>query len=296
MTLRVNGTVIPEAAIQYELDRLVKFYSAHMSAEEIRGQMDSLRKRAREQAIGSKLLIEEASRLDLLVSPADVRQALDTMVENAGGEEAFEELLARQGIAMDVLRMNIVQGRKVDMLIEQITAGVEDPGEAEIRAHFEAHQEEYRKPEKARASHILVTPASGKAADHNVAKSLLLELRKRIDEGADFGDLAAAHSACPSGQRAGGSLGWFTPGMMVPEFDRVVFGLAEGEISDIVQTQFGYHLIMRTGAEPGEPAEFDDMREQIRDFLRHVRRGEVIAAHVQELKEKSAIEDDGKPA
>lgn len=67
-------------------------------------------------------------------------------------------------------------------------------------------------------------------------------LKQQIADGADFADMAAAHSSCPSGQR-GGDLGSFSPGMMVPEFDTVVFNEAVGEVHGPVQTQFGYHLI-----------------------------------------------------
>lgn len=70
-----------------------------------------------------------------------------------------------------------------------------------------------------------------------------IDLKQQIDSGADFADLAKAHSKCPSG-RSGGSLGEFSRGDMVPEFDRVVFGpLPIGQVSDPVQTQFGYHLL-----------------------------------------------------
>ena len=68
------------------------------------------------------------------------------------------------------------------------------------------------------------------------------ELKQQIADGADFADMAAAHSQCPSGKQ-GGDLGSFAPGMMVPEFDTVVFNEAVGEVHGPVKTQFGYHLI-----------------------------------------------------
>ena len=84
---------------------------------------------------------------------------------------------------------------------------------------------------KARARHILVD--SAERAE---------ELKQQIDSGADFGQLAAEHSECPSGS-SGGDLGEFEQGQMVPEFDAVVFQEAIGEIHGPIQTQFGYHLI-----------------------------------------------------
>ena len=84
---------------------------------------------------------------------------------------------------------------------------------------------------KANARHILV---SSEAECNN--------LKQQIIDGADFADMAAAHSKCPSGQQ-GGDLGSFSPGQMVPEFDTVVFNEAVGEVHGPVKTQFGYHLI-----------------------------------------------------
>jgi peptidyl-prolyl cis-trans isomerase C len=82
------------------------------------------------------------------------------------------------------------------------------------------------------ASHILVS-----------TEEQALDLKKQISEGADFAQLAKAHSACPSG-KSGGSLGQFSQGQMVPEFDAVIFSdLPLGEVSEPVKTQFGYHLI-----------------------------------------------------
>ena len=88
---------------------------------------------------------------------------------------------------------------------------------------------------KVKASHILVKK-------HSEAKRILDELHG----GADFAELARKHSECPSGKK-GGSLGFFTHGQMVKEFERAAFSLKKGELSDIVKTQFGYHIIKRTG-------------------------------------------------
>ena len=85
---------------------------------------------------------------------------------------------------------------------------------------------------KANARHILVT-----------TRGQCNALKEKIDGGADFGEIAAAHSKCPSGKSSGGGLGTFSPGQMVPEFDQVVFNEPVGVVHGPVKTQFGYHLI-----------------------------------------------------
>lgn len=291
MTLYVNGAPIPEEAIQYELDRLVRFYSEHMSASEIRSQMDALKRHAKEQAVGARLLVVEAARLDIQVPGDDVRERLDQMIENAGGRPAFDEILRQQGMTEEAVLQGIEQGRKVDLLVDRITEGTPDPTEDEIRAHFEEHGEEYSRPERVQAQHVLLRPMSDSEEDRNTAKARLLEIRRKVEEGADFAEQAAAHSDCPSGKTAGGALGWLAPGTTVPEFDKVLFSLGIGDLSDVVETELGFHLIRKIAKEDGGPAEYDEVHEKIRDFLRHARRGEAISAYVRELRDKAVIEE-----
>ena len=103
-----------------------------------------------------------------------------------------------------------------------------------------------------RASHILLmykgSMRSSATRSQDEALALINDLKAQMANGADFADLAGKFSDCPSG-RDGGDLGSFGPGQMVPAFDQAAFGLQEGELSDVVETPFGYHLILRTAAE-----------------------------------------------
>ena len=289
--IRVNGDIIPDAAIQFELRRLVRFYAAHMSSEEVRDQMPLLHEKARDQAIGAKLLLTEAERLDLPVTDEDIARRLRGLIDEAGGEEELGRKLMAQGATIDALKASLARGCRVDKLIEKATQGAPEPTEAEIEQHFEEHAAEYRRPDRAQARHILIQADPNDEAAKATARSRLEEIRERIVEGGDFGEQAAAHSECPSGRRHGGSLGWFSRGAMVREFDDAVFSMEVGALSRVVESPLGFHLIEKLGEEPGGPASLDDARENIRDFLRHARRGEALTAFVEELKEKATIED-----
>lgn len=296
MTVKVNGQVIPEEAIQFELSRLITFYSEHIPEEQIRAQLPTLRKRAVDQAIGAKLLIEEAVRLDIQVTDDEVDESVEALKKQFGGEEGFQKAIQSQNTSESELRASMRRGKRVDKLVERITEGISDPTEEEMQAHFEGHKSEYTKPRQARAQHILVKPAGKSDDDKSAAQEKILAIRERLEKGADFGKEAEAHSECPSGKQAGGSLGWFSPGMMVKAFDDVVFSLSIGDLSDVVETDFGYHLIQKTGEGEEAEADYMEVREKVRDFLRHSARGESISAHVNELREKAEIEmtEDGE--
>jgi len=104
--------------------------------------------------------------------------------------------------------------------------------------------------DQVRASHILLMYAGSARSTATRSKDEALQeindLKTAVQGGADFGELARERSDCPSGQE-GGDLGWFSPGMMVPEFDDAAFALGVGDSSEVVETAFGYHLIQRTG-------------------------------------------------
>jgi len=292
MTLSVNGQTIPPEAIEYELGRLVRFYAEHMSEAQIRSQLPALQKKAREQAVGAKLLLDEAARLDIRVPDDDVAEKLAEVVASTGGPAEFQRVLKAQNMTEAMVRDGIAQGRKVDLLIERQAQGISDPTEAQMHEHFASHTDEYSKPERAAASHILVAAEAGDAAKRAAAKVKIAELRKQIEKGGDFAALAAEHSDCPSGEKSGGSLGWFSRGMMVPEFDAAVFSMEVGALSEIIETSFGFHIIRKTDKEDGGPVEYDEVREKVRDFLRHVARGQAVSAYVADLRAKAVIVDN----
>lgn len=287
-TITVNGEQITPETVTYELSRIVQFYAQHMPEDQVRAQLPALREQAIKQAIGDKLLFDEAEKLDIKVPEEDIDRSIFNMAKQCGGMEKLRAQLKKQNLTEKTFREQIRRGRRVDILVQQICSQTPEPSEEELQQHFEDHKEEYTKQERVLCQHILVTPKDDSEAAHQDAKNKLSEIRARVIAGADFGDEATAHSDCPSGKN-GGSLGWFSHGMMVPEFDKAAFELKVGDVSDIIKTQFGYHLIYKTDHEAPQEASFDEAHDNIRDFLRHAKRGETLAAHVNELRDKAEI-------
>lgn len=295
MTLRVNGKAIPEQAVLSELKRLMEFYGRHMTRDELGRNAAELYRRAREHAVGTQLLIEEVARRHIEVPDADVDRSLAGLVGKIGGEAKLDEALAQQGLTRDQFRASIRMGRQLDALVARITSGVPEVSEQEALQYYEEHPDRYVTPERAEVRHILIRPATDAEADKATARSRLLALRQQVLEGEDFADLAAAHSECPSGKEAGGSLGWIVRGTTVPEFDKAVFDeLEAGELSEPVETALGLHLIEKQEAADVEPASFDEVKERIRELMLHERRGQALSAYVEKLRAQAAIEDESE--
>ena len=284
-TAVVNGQEISAEAVNFELDRLVRFYMGHgMTMAEIRQNLPKLEAKALEQAIGAKLLLDQSARLDIPVTEKDIDAEVARVVQQVGGEENYKKALAAQGISEADFRKELEKGARVNMLVNQACAHVADPTEDEVTAFYEAHKQEYVEPHQVLCQHILVKGSNDAALDK------IKEIRERIvNDKADFAEEAKKHSDCPSGAQ-GGSLGWFGRGMMVPEFDKAAFEMKKGEVSGIVTTEFGYHIIYKADEKGGGQQTIVDVHDQIKDLLRHEARGKAMDAYVADLREKATIE------
>ena len=281
----VNGVEISGEAVQFELDRLVRFYMGHgMTMDEIKQNLPKLEEKALDQAVGAKLLLDRAQELDVPVTAADIDAEVAKVVMQVGGEENFKKALEAQGITEVAFRKELEKGAKVNKLVEQACAGVPDPTEDEVAKFFEAHKAEFVTPPQVLCQHILVKGSDDAALDKIKA------IRERIVSGkSDFAAEAKEHSDCPSGAE-GGSLGWFGRGMMVPEFDKVAFEMKKGEVSGVISTQFGYHIIYKADEKGGGEQTLVDVHDQIKDLLRHEARGRAMDSFVAELKANAKIE------
>ena len=133
--------------------------------------------------------------------------------------------------------------------------------EAELQSQYERFVEEYAGEEARDADHILVTISDER--DESDALSRILDLMKKIDGGEDFADVAREFSEDPGSAEQGGNLGFVEKGVMVPEFEDALFALAEGQISEPVRTDFGYHLIKLNKIEGTEAPAFESVRKQL---------------------------------
>ena len=196
--LKVNGEIIPPQAIEFELARLLQFYSEHMSEVEVRKQINVLKDRAKQQAIGAKLLIDEAVKLDLQVSQDDIQKKNNEMIKSAGGHTEFDAMLKKQNLTQEMVREGIGRSRKVDLMVDTLVGGISDPTEEDIQNHFQMHSQEYMKPARASAQHILIKVDNKIKNSKALAKARLEAIKRYIKNGANFADKAAMNSDCSS--------------------------------------------------------------------------------------------------
>ncbi|MDD5698820.1 MAG: peptidylprolyl isomerase [Victivallaceae bacterium] len=165
--------------------------------------------------------------------------------------------------------------------------------DADAKAYYDAHPNAFKQPgdskDAMRASHILImvkkdADAQTQAAAKAKAEKLLAMLKQ---DPSRFGELAEKESGCPSGKAGKGSLGAFEKGQMVPEFENAVINLKPGELSGIVKTQFGYHIIRRDALEGAKTKTFAEVKDQLKEFLKQKKNQEALLAFVKQITEKA---------
>lgn len=171
--------------------------------------------------------------------------------------------------AQNLKRFEVAEQAKVEYVLlslEGLLAQVK-PSDGEVTAWYESHQDRYQQAEERRASHILIL-ASGEV-DREKARAKAEDVLKEVQKSpAKFAELARQHSQDPGSAEKGGDLGFFGRGMMVKPFEDSVFGLRENELSSLVQSEFGYHIIKLTAIKPGKLRSLADARPEIEEELR----------------------------
>lgn len=241
--------------------------------------------------IGYHLLRQESAARKLAVSAGDIESRLKQIKDQVGDEAQFQKLLAERKTSLDGLRENLRNQLMVDKLIEtQINPGISVQASA-VAAFYKENPDQFVQPETLRASHILIRlPEQPDEASKAKARARAEELLAKVKGGADFAKLAQENSEDPGSAPNGGQLPPFARGQMIPEFEQAAFELQPGQVSGVVETAFGFHVVkLHERVEP-VLVPLDKVSDQIQAFLENQQRQEKVSNLIVELKAKGKIE------
>jgi len=248
-----------------------------------------LRQQVLEGAIVRRLLDGEMKEAKIVVTDEDVINWIETRASAQRPPlslEDFKKKMEGYGQSFDEMKEQIRKGLVYQKFMETQWADKINVTEEDANDYYSKNEKEY---EQVRASHILIKPdISDPNTDPNearaTAKAELQDLLKQIKDGADFAELAKAHSDDDSAA-GGGDLDFFKRPEMEPPFAKVAFELEVGQISDIVETKFGYHIIKVTDRKDS----FQHFKDEIINLLTQKKQGEFARGYVESLKAKANI-------
>jgi peptidyl-prolyl cis-trans isomerase C len=283
---RVNGEVIDKA----ELQKAIESVEGQNGGPVPPDQRDRIYRGVLDQIIGYKLLVQETKARNLTVPDTEIEARIAQIRSQFPSEEAFKQTLEQQKVTVDQIRADARSEMLVTKMLESEVESKVAITPAQVTDFYQKNPTNFQQGERLRASHILISvPQGANDAAKQAARTKAEAILKEIRAGKDFAALAKQNSQDASAQN-GGDLNYFEKGQMVAPFEAAAFALKTGEVSDVVESQFGFHIIKLTDRQPARTVPLDEVKAQIQQYLENQARQEATQAFVEGLKAKGKVE------
>jgi len=284
----VNGQNITAGALQREIQGITARVEAQ-GKKLSEAEQNSLKEATLEKLVKLELLGQESKKANIVAGKADIDKEIDGFRKGFPDSKAFTKALSDAGVTEAELRKQIGKNIAIQKFIDSRFKSKAQVSEQEAKAFYNGNQDKFSQPELAHARHILIASKATESKEERERKrAKLVQIKKQIKGGADFAELAKQSSDCPSKER-GGDLGFFPKGQMVKPFEQAVFKLNPGEVSDVVETEFGFHLIRLEEKRAAKTVSFDDAKANIVAYLTQEKVTAGIEAFLAEVKSKATI-------
>jgi len=303
IAVTINGVDILESEIEKHVKpqiEMIAKQSAQLPPTFAEQYAKQLREQFIEQTIRRNLLDEKVKQANIVITDELV---MSTIQEIAAGQkeplsvEEFKQKLEEYGQSFDNVKEEVRNGLARNQFMEAQWAGKINVTEEDAQKYYQENSKQFETPEQVRASHILIKPELidpnvDPNADPNEAKAKARtkteDLLKQLKDGADFAELAKSQSVCPSAPQ-GGDLGFFPRGETNPAFENVAFELEIGQISEVVETEYGYHIIKVTEHKDASTTSFEQAKDDIIKQLTQTKQSEIAEEYIESLKAGAKI-------
>jgi peptidyl-prolyl cis-trans isomerase C len=285
----VLAHVNSENVTKADFDRLLKNIELNNGGPVPAERRDEIYRRVLEELVNYTLLKQEAKARNFTVTDAEVETQLESIRKSAGTEENFKKALADRKMTLERLKSDARVEMSIAKMMNAQVTGTEAT-DADVRDFYDKNPDRFKRAETVRASHILlrIDPAADDATKKQ-ARAKIDALLKRAKSGEDFAALAKQNSQDSSAEQ-GGDLGFFPKEKMVPAFADVAFALKTGDISDVVTTQFGVHIIKVTDRKPAGTVPLEEVSPQVKQYLTEQKKQQQAQAFIEQVRQKAKIE------
>ncbi len=283
--LKVNDDLVYAA----EISMVMQNIAGQMGGRDKVQDQQELVQMATQRVVEQKLLSQEASRNGIQPNELRVAQMAQAVEQQAGGREALDASLAQMGSNYEQVMEMIREMDLVRSLIEQKISPSIQISDEEVASFYADHPEMFKSDAQVHARHIITAAAEdADAAIVTKAREKAEKARERALAGEDFAELAGEMSEGPSAPN-GGDLGFFTHEQMVPAFADAAFALEPGQISEVVRSSFGFHVIKVEEKRPAGTLPLDEVSDDLRSLLVRQKTGQEVGKMVEALADKSTI-------
>jgi peptidyl-prolyl cis-trans isomerase C len=286
----INDVQITQEEVDRALKKIMLELEDKIPPEQINEARTQLGKQAMESLVNQSLLLQEADRQGIESDEKQIDDRYREIAERFPEAKEFQTVIDSMGYSEETFRVELARNQKIEILLAKEVGAPEEVTEKDVESFYRDNPDNFTLQEKVRASHILLSSSPEDPESVRVQKRLeISRLRGEIEQGGDFSGLAGQHSGCPS-KSQGGDLGYFERGKMVKSFEDAAFTLKPGEVSNIVETQFGYHLIMVTERQEAGVISLEEVRDKVTEYLNGQKSQEKIGEYLEKLRQAATIE------
>jgi peptidyl-prolyl cis-trans isomerase C len=295
VAVEVDGVKMTKAQLNAELQKRLAMLKGQIPADKLENAKAEIRKGLVDEFVMSTLLNKEVAAKKVTATEKEIAAVMEEMKSQLPAGVTMDELIKKNRIDVAKMRDDIGMNIKINKLIEKALGGKIKITDKETADFYEKNKDKFTKPETVHARHILVSRVPADTEKNLTDKKAKAEdLRKKLLGGADFADLAAKNSDCPSKQ-AGGDLGTFTRGQMVKPFEDAAFSQEKNAIGPVVETDFGFHIIQVLDHQASQVVKLDtDTKQRINTYLESEKRKSAFDGIVKGLKAAANIVVYGK--
>lgn len=283
----VNGTPILRQALNDVVDATVSLGNRKVEGSAKR----QLQSDALSSLIELELLFQASEKADVHVAEADVDAQIQKTESRFATASEFQSAMRKRGVTLEQLRRDTMKTLAVERYLQQAVYTQVEVTDGDARTFYDANQSQFVRPEQVRARHILVRASqTASAAVRKRAQERAQKMLGEIRHGRDFAEVARSSSDDSASAKAGGELGYFSRGEMLPELEEVAFQLERGHTSDVFATKLGFHILSVIDHRAAGVRPFEEVKEGIRTTLVREARERARGAHVAELRSHGEVQ------
>lgn len=285
----VNGSVITQDEFDREMGRVrQQIAGAGRAVDDT--QLATIKKDLLERLINRELLFQETQKRGIRVQEQVVSQQMKAIRDRFPSDDEYKKALKGMDLSEPQVRSQIVKGLAIQEFVSKQFEEKATISAEESRDYYAKNPDAFKQPEQVRASHILImVDPKADQAKKDEAREKMAQIQQRLKKGDDFAALAKDLSECPSSEK-GGDLGYFGRGQMVKPFEDKAFAMKPGEVSDIVETDVGYHLIKVAEKKPETTVAYEEIKGRLDEYLRKTKVDDQLTQYVDALKGKARVE------
>jgi peptidyl-prolyl cis-trans isomerase C len=279
-----------ETITKADFERAIKSVEARVGRSVPPEQRDRVYRQVLEELVNIRLVAHEGKVRNIAVADTDVDTQIGKIRGQFKTEDEFKTALTQRALTLDDVKAETRTELLVNKTLEAEILPKVAVAQTDLDAYYAANPDQFKAPEQVRASHILIPVNSSMTeAQKTEARTQAEGILKRVKAGEDFAALAKQYSKDSSAQ-SGGDLNYFERGKMVPAFEQAAFSLKAGDVSSVVETPFGFHIIKVTDHKDAHTVPLAEVSDRLSEFLKQRKQQELTQTFIASLHTKYKVE------